>query len=74
MIHLRVVSPPDVTDTLMAVLYTGPAVMNLIVLPWAVSNPNGSLSVHVIRWACLPRASHPHRMMTPAHGTWKLMR
>jgi len=41
MIHLRVVSPPDVTDTLMPVLSAEPAVMNLTVLPGAVTNPDG---------------------------------
>ena len=39
--HLRVVSPPDVTASLMPVLRTEPAVMNLTVLPGAVSNPDG---------------------------------
>jgi uncharacterized hydrophobic protein (TIGR00271 family) len=38
-IHLRVVSPPDVTVTLV------PAVMNLTVLPGAVRNPDGD-AVH----------------------------
>ena len=41
MIHLRVVSPPDVTGTLMPVLSAEPAVMNLTVLPGAVTNPDG---------------------------------
>jgi uncharacterized hydrophobic protein (TIGR00271 family) len=41
MIHLRVVSPPDVTDTLMPMLSAEPAVMNLTVLPGAVTNPDG---------------------------------
>ncbi len=41
MIHLRVVSPPDVTHTLMPVLSAEPAVMNLTVLPGAVTNPDG---------------------------------
>jgi uncharacterized hydrophobic protein (TIGR00271 family) len=45
MIHLRVVSPPDVTGNLMPVLTTEPAVMNLTVLPGAVSNPAGD-AVH----------------------------
>ena len=45
MIHLRVVSPPDLTDDLMPVLQTEPAVMNLTVLPWAASNPDGD-AVH----------------------------
>jgi uncharacterized hydrophobic protein (TIGR00271 family) len=40
-IHLRVVSPPDVTDTLMPMLRTEPAVLNLTVLPGVVSNPDG---------------------------------
>ena len=40
-IHLRVVSPPDVTETLVPVLRTEPAVMNLTVFPGAVSNPDG---------------------------------
>ena len=41
MIHLRVVSPPDVTASLVPELRTEPAVMNLTVLPRAVSNPDG---------------------------------
>ncbi len=41
MIHLRLVSPPDVTDTLMPMLSAEPAVMNLAVLPGAVTNPDG---------------------------------
>jgi uncharacterized hydrophobic protein (TIGR00271 family) len=44
-IHLRVVSPPDVTGTLMPVLRTDPAVLNLTMLPGAVSNPDGD-AVH----------------------------
>jgi uncharacterized hydrophobic protein (TIGR00271 family) len=44
-IHLRVVSPPDVTGTLMPVLRSEPAVMNLTVLPGAVSHPDGD-AVH----------------------------
>jgi len=40
-IHLRVVSPPDITATLMPVLRTDPAVMNLTVHLGAVSNPDG---------------------------------
>jgi len=45
MIHLRVVSPPDVTDSLMPTLRAEPAVLNLMVLPGAVSNPDGD-AVH----------------------------
>jgi len=44
-IHLRVVSPPDVTGTLLPVLNAEPAVMNLTVLPGVVSNPDGD-AVH----------------------------
>jgi uncharacterized hydrophobic protein (TIGR00271 family) len=40
-IHLRVVSPPDVTETLMPILRTEPAVLNLTMLAGAVSNPDG---------------------------------
>jgi uncharacterized hydrophobic protein (TIGR00271 family) len=40
-IHLRVVSPPDVTDTLMPILRAEPAVLNLTVLRGVVSNPDG---------------------------------
>jgi uncharacterized hydrophobic protein (TIGR00271 family) len=35
------VSPPDITGTLMPMLRTEPAVLNLTVLPGAVSNPDG---------------------------------
>ena len=45
MIHLRVVSPPDVTGTLMPVLRAEPAVLNLTMLPGAVSHPDGD-AVH----------------------------
>ena len=45
MIHLRVVSPPDVTGTLLPLLGAEPAVMNLMVLPGRVSNPDGD-AVH----------------------------
>jgi uncharacterized hydrophobic protein (TIGR00271 family) len=40
-IHLRVVSPPDVTPALVPMLVTEPAVLNLTVLPGAVRNPDG---------------------------------
>jgi hypothetical protein len=45
MIHLRVVSPPDITSTLMPVLDNEPAVMNLTVHPGAVRGPDGD-AVH----------------------------
>lgn len=45
MIHLRVVSPPDVTGTLMPMLHSEPAVLNLTMLPGAVSHPDGD-AVH----------------------------
>jgi uncharacterized hydrophobic protein (TIGR00271 family) len=52
MIHLRVVSPVDVTAALMPFLHGEPAVMNLTVLPGAASNPDGD-AVHfdVVRGA-----------------------
>jgi uncharacterized hydrophobic protein (TIGR00271 family) len=40
-IHLRVVSPPDVTARLEAMLVADPAVLNLIVLRAAVHHPDG---------------------------------
>jgi hypothetical protein len=40
-IHLRVVSPADVTGILMPALRAEPAVMNLTLHPGAVSNPDG---------------------------------
>jgi uncharacterized hydrophobic protein (TIGR00271 family) len=40
-IHLRLVSPPDVTGTLLPLLRSEPGVMNLTVLPGAVSHPDG---------------------------------
>lgn len=40
-IHLRVVTPIDVTATLVTALEAEPAVMNLMVLPGAVRNPQG---------------------------------
>ena len=53
-IHLRVVMPPDVTGILMPVLRAEPAVMNLTVLPAAVSHPDGD-AVHfdVLRGAAI---------------------
>ena len=45
MIHLRVASPPDVTGILMPMLHSEPAVMNLTMLPGAVSHPDGD-AVH----------------------------
>ena len=45
MIHLRVVSPPDVTGTLMPMLHSEPAIMNLMMLPGAVTHPDGD-AVH----------------------------
>jgi hypothetical protein len=45
MIHLRVVSPPDVTGTLMPLLRSESAVLKLTVLPGAVSHPDGD-AVH----------------------------
>ena len=45
MIHLRVASPPDVTGVLMPMLRSEPTVMNLTVLPGAVSHPDGD-AVH----------------------------
>ena len=39
MIHLRVVSPPDVTGVLMPMLHSEPAVVNLTMLPGAVEPP-----------------------------------
>lgn len=41
MIHLRVVSPPEVTGTLMAMLRADPAVLDLTVLPAGASHPDG---------------------------------
>jgi hypothetical protein len=45
MIHLRVVSPPDVTSTVMPMLRSEPAVVNLTLHPGAVSHPDGD-AVH----------------------------
>ncbi len=45
MIHLRVVSPPDVTSALVPMLDAESAVMSLTVLPRAVRGPDGD-AVH----------------------------
>ena len=45
MLHLRVVSPPDVTGTVMPMLRSEPAVVNLTMFPGAVSHPDGD-AVH----------------------------
>jgi uncharacterized hydrophobic protein (TIGR00271 family) len=44
-IHLRVASPPDVTGALMPLLRSEPAILNLTVLPGAVTHPDGD-AVH----------------------------
>lgn len=41
MIHLRVVSPPDITDAMVPALRAEPTVMNLTVFRSAVSKPDG---------------------------------
>ncbi|MEU7826662.1 DUF389 domain-containing protein [Catellatospora sp. NPDC049133] len=41
MIHIRAVSPPDLSDRLVGVLAADPAVVNLVVLPGAARNPDG---------------------------------
>jgi uncharacterized hydrophobic protein (TIGR00271 family) len=40
-IHLRVVSPPDITDTVMPLLRSEPGVLNLTLHPDAVCHPDG---------------------------------
>jgi uncharacterized hydrophobic protein (TIGR00271 family) len=40
-IHLRLVSPPDITSTVMPMLHAEPAVMNVTLLPGAASHPDG---------------------------------
>ena len=45
MIHLRVVSPPDITGTLMPMLRSEPGVINLTLHPDAVRHPDGD-AVH----------------------------
>jgi len=45
MIHLRVVSPPDLTGTVMPMLRAEPAVLNVVMLPGAASHPDGD-AVH----------------------------
>ncbi|WP_299537084.1 DUF389 domain-containing protein [uncultured Streptomyces sp.] len=41
MIHVRAVSPPDLTDRIVALLAADPCVLNLIVQPGAARNPDG---------------------------------
>ena len=41
MLHVRVVSPQDVTPRLVAALTAEPGVRNLVVLPGAASSPDG---------------------------------
>jgi hypothetical protein len=53
-IHLRVVSPADVTGTLMPALRAEPAVMNLTLHPGAVSNPCGD----AVQFDVLPAAAN----------------
>jgi Domain of unknown function (DUF389) len=44
-IHLRVVSPPDITGTVMPMLDAEPAVMNVTMMPGAARHPDGD-AVH----------------------------
>ncbi len=41
MIHIRAVSPEDITPSLVDALATNPGVVNLIVLEGAARNPDG---------------------------------
>ncbi|HKS47828.1 MAG TPA: DUF389 domain-containing protein [Amycolatopsis sp.] len=41
MIHVRAVSPPDLTDRTMALLGAEPCVLNLVLQPGSVRNPDG---------------------------------
>jgi uncharacterized hydrophobic protein (TIGR00271 family) len=51
-IHLRIASPPSVTERLLAVLKSDPAVLNLTVLPVAVQHPDGdAVQFDVLRGA-----------------------
>jgi uncharacterized hydrophobic protein (TIGR00271 family) len=45
MLHLRVVSPPDITSTIVPMLHSEPAVFNVTLLPGTVSHPDGD-AVH----------------------------
>lgn len=45
MIHVRMVSPPDLTDRIVALLAGDPSVLNLIVQPGAARNPDGDAIV-----------------------------
>jgi uncharacterized hydrophobic protein (TIGR00271 family) len=45
MLHLRVVSPPDITSSIMLMLRSEPAVFNVTLLPGAASSPDGD-AVH----------------------------
>ena len=42
MIHLRLVSPPDVTSAVMPMLHAEPAVMNVTMLPGTASHPGAA--------------------------------
>ena len=65
MIHLRVVSPPDVTGTLMPMLHAEPAVLNLTMLPGAVSHPDGD----AVHFDVLHGAANEVIGRRP-HGSW----
>ena len=70
-IHLRVVSPPDVTGTLMPVLHSEPAVMNLTTLPGAINEVIGRLRDLGLeqRGSIVLETSTPRSPRTPtAHG------
>jgi hypothetical protein len=55
MIHLRMVSPPDVTGTFLPMLHSEPAVMNLTMLPGAVSHPGDAVARSAAIGSAAPR-------------------
>jgi uncharacterized hydrophobic protein (TIGR00271 family) len=69
-IHLRVVSPPDVTAALVPALEANPAVMNLTVHPGAVRNPDGD-AVHcdVLHGAANDVIQHLHDLEVDQRGS-----
>jgi uncharacterized hydrophobic protein (TIGR00271 family) len=70
MIHLRVVSPPDVTARLVPALAANPGVMNLIVQAGAVRNPDGD-AVHcdVLHGAANDVIEHLHDLGVDERGS-----
>ena len=64
MLHVRVVSPPSVTDALLARLAVVPGVQNLIVLDGAARRPDGDAVLFELQES----AANRNQPTGPQHG------